>query len=97
MRRMILVALAGVSLSGCTLFRPPAIVSVPPAACAKLIPETWKDGVEGYPLPKGDTTDDWRKAFVGQSGQLSKANGRTGDVITIVSRCEEMVNAARPR
>lgn len=96
MRRMILIVLAGASLSGCALFRPPAIVSTPPAACAKLIPESWKEGVPGYALPSGDTTDDWRKAFVGQSGQLSKANGRTADVIEIFAGCEAMMNEARP-
>lgn len=90
MRKVMLVA-AALAVSGCAK----TVVSTPPAACAKLIPESWGDGIEGYPLPKRDATDDWRKAFVGQSGQLSKANGRTGDVIGIITRCEAMVNAAR--
>jgi len=53
--------------------------------------------VEGAALPAGDAVSDWQKAFVAQSGQLSKANGRTGDVITIFAGCEAMVNAARPK
>jgi len=38
----------------------------------------------------------WASAYVGMSGQLEKANGRTTDAIGIVERCETMVNAARP-
>lgn len=90
--RLILMLAAGLALSGCAR----SIVSTPPAGCSKLIPEAWAKGVEGYPLPAGDTTEDWQKAFVGQSGQLSKANGRTQDAISIVSGCEAMMNAARP-
>lgn len=90
--RLILILAATLTLPGCAR----SIVSTPPAGCAKLIPAAWADGIEGYPIPEGDTTDDWRKAFVGQSGQLSKANGRTADVINIFRECEKLVNAARP-
>ena len=38
----------------------------------------------------------WATGYVAMSGQLTKANGRTADAVTIVSRCEAMVNAARP-
>ena len=67
----------------------------------------------GYPLPADrlleiDQIEDeylraelekreWQKAFVGQSGQLEIANGRTEDVIFIVRRCEELANEARDR
>lgn len=37
----------------------------------------------------------WASAYVGMSGQLEKANGRTADAIDIVKRCETLVNAAR--
>jgi hypothetical protein len=32
-----------------------------------------------------------------QSGQLSKSNGRSADIIHIVTICETKANAARPR
>jgi hypothetical protein len=38
----------------------------------------------------------WAAAYVGMSGQLDKANGRTADAIGIVRTCEAMVNEARP-
>jgi hypothetical protein len=38
----------------------------------------------------------WAAGYVAMSGQLTKANGRTADAMTIMTRCEEMVNAARP-
>lgn len=72
-----------------------SIVKTPPARCSSLIPKTWADGVPGAALPAGDETADWQKAFVAQSGQLSKANGRTADVISIIGGCETLVNKAR--
>jgi hypothetical protein len=37
----------------------------------------------------------WAQSYVGMSGQLEKANGRTGDAIAIMHQCEAQVNAAR--
>lgn len=37
----------------------------------------------------------WAQAFVGSDGQLDKANGRSADIISIVSECERMQNEAR--
>ncbi|KEZ00243.1 hypothetical protein AI27_08840 [Sphingomonas sp. BHC-A] len=37
----------------------------------------------------------WAQGFVGQTGQLGKANDRTKSAIGIMKRCETMVNAAR--
>jgi len=37
----------------------------------------------------------WAGAYVGMSGQLDKANGRTADTISIVGVCESQANAAR--
>jgi len=36
----------------------------------------------------------WAGAFMMQTGQLDKANGRMADAISIFSQCEMMVNAA---
>ena len=38
----------------------------------------------------------WAAGYVGMSGQLEKANGRTTDAMGIQRNCEAMVNAARP-
>lgn len=40
---------------------------------------------------------EWQKAFVGQSGQLEKANGRQADTVSIFKGCEKLINDARPR
>lgn len=87
------------------------MVATPRAQCAGLIPRTWSDPIPGASVPDdvpltgnaakdavilAQTVNEWAKAFVAQSGQLSKANGRTSDAIQIFSECERLVNAARP-
>jgi len=45
----------------------------------------------GAKLPDGhDDARPWQEGFVGQTGQLEKANDRTGDTYHIVSTCEQM-------
>lgn len=79
----------------------PKIVSTPPAACASLLPTSWRAGVahEGIPDTSGmtdlDAAKSWAQAYVGQSGKLEIANSRTADAIGIVERCEELQNKAR--
>lgn len=65
----------------------------------------------GYPLPDFSAADDatneldaareeakiWQGFGVGQTGQLSKANGRQADTIHIIETCERKANDARPR
>lgn len=60
-----------------------------------MVPTEWAKGVEGYPVPTGVELSEWMAAFVGQAGQLEKANGRTIDALSIVGKCEELVNASR--
>lgn len=79
-------------------------VTTPPASCSSLVPKPWIEGVEGYPVPRfpNDPPADvelreWQKAFVGQSGQLEKANGRTADTVAIYENCERLINESRPR
>ena len=91
MRKTALLIFASLLAGGCT-----TVASVPPARCSSLIPATWATGIDGASLPDGDALSDWQKAFVAQSGQLSKANGRTADVISIVGGCETLINKARP-
>jgi len=91
MRKIVLIASLAV-LGGCT-----TMVSTPPADCSAFIPDSWKLAVPGSPLPADDTLTEWQKFGVAQSGQLSKANGRSEDIIHIVTICESKANAARPR
>lgn len=77
-------------------------MQTPPARCADLIPTEWSEGVEGEPIPPDygnnweSAAKSWAQAFIGQTGQLSKANDRTTAAIGIFRRCEVMVNEARP-
>ena len=76
-------------------------MTIPPAKCAGLVPVEWSQGVKPVTLPDTgadalDAARAWAAAFVAQTGQLEKANGRTADTIAIMQRCEDMVNAARP-
>lgn len=86
-----------------------AIVTIPLARCANLVPATWRDGVDAAPVPDMPTpTKDaladalaankaWATGYVAMSAQLEKANGRTADAIDIFANCEAMVNDARPK
>jgi hypothetical protein len=72
------------------------------------LPSEWEKGVQPVDLPTGaklpDGHDDarpWQAGFVGQTGQLEVANGRYGDAVGIVRRCEARdaaaVKRARPK
>ena len=75
----------------------PPIVTASAAACSTLVPPGWKNGVEGAPLPGGDTIGDWVAFGDAQTGRLDQANGRTTDAIGIVERCEARDAAALKR
>ena len=45
-----LCALLCFALSACNTLT----VTTPPAACAKLVPEAWREGVEGTPVPDAE-------------------------------------------
>lgn len=91
MHKLALIALTA-TLGGCQ-----TIVTTPPADCAAFIPDSWKLAVPGAALPVDDELSSWQKFGVAQSGQLSKANGRSADILHIVTICEAKANAARPR
>lgn len=72
------------------------------------MPSEWLKGVAPADLPESaklaDGHDDarpWQAGFVEQTGQLEKANGRYGDAVGIVQRCEARdaaaVKRARPK
>lgn len=83
--------------SGCS----DTIVSTPPAACASLIPQSWRTPVPPEPIPQTDgsvslaTVQAWAAGFIGQTGALEKQAGRTVDAIAIMERCEALVNQSR--
>lgn len=66
----------------------PTVIATP-NSCTTLIPENWRAGVPGAPLPAGDTVGDWISFGDAQTGKLDQANGRTTDTIGIIERCEE--------
>ncbi len=96
--RLLPVACAMLALQACVGV-PPIVAT--PSACSSLIPDSWKDGVPGAPLPDGNTVGDWIAFGDAQAAQLDKANGRTTDTIGIIARCEDRdakaVKRARPK
>lgn len=90
----------------CVTLALPACVSAgpilaTPGACSTLIPDSWREPVEGAPLPDGDTVGDWVAFADAQTGKLDMANGRTVDAMAIVERCEardaQAVERSRPK
>jgi hypothetical protein len=73
------------------------IVTAMPNSCATLLPQEWKQGVAGAPLPEGDTVGDWIAFGDQQTGKLDIANDRTKSAIGIVERCEARDAAAVKR
>lgn len=72
-----------------------------PGACSELLPAEWLEGVDGAPLPEGETVGDWIAFGDAQTAQLDKANDRYRAGVGIVARCEERdrraIEQARPR
>lgn len=90
MKRLLLILPAALMLEAC----PRPIVTATPNSCASLLPQEWKDGVAGAPLPMGDTVGDWITFADQQTGKLDIANDRTKASIGIVERCEARDAAA---
>lgn len=78
-------------LQGCVAG--PSIYATP-SACSSLLPDQWKAGLRGAPLPSSSRIGDWISFADAQTGQLDKANGRTADAIGIIERCEARDRAA---
>ena len=92
MKRLALVPL--LLLSACA--GTPVVTTVP-SSCSSLLPEEWKQGVAGAPLPDGDTVGDWIAFGDAQTGKLDQANDRTKASIGIIQRCEARDAAAIKR
>lgn len=89
---VLLVAAAGVS--GCVT-SPPVYGDVP--ECERLIPESLKAEVPGVAIPDSEEAEPWMQAFVGQTGQLDKANERAPAVDHIYKTCLELHRKALDR
>jgi hypothetical protein len=85
-------------LGGCVSAGP---IVAAPSSCSTLIPDSWRAGVDGAPLPDGETVGDWIAFADAQTGKLDVANGRTADSLAIIERCEardrEAVQRSRPK
>lgn len=94
---------SGITSSGCALFgKTPVYGEIP--ECEKLIPPSLKAAVPGVPLPEAQNWPDghekaepWEQGFVGQTGQLDKANERAPAVDYIYSQCLQMHRRALQR
>ena len=93
-RRMaIAMMLLCVPLAGCAN----TVIANGVPDCAKQIPPSWKLGVPPVDLPFPETLPDghdnakpWQEGFIGQTGQLEKANDRTADTDYIYANCLQM-------
>ncbi|MBK6026037.1 hypothetical protein QOZ96_002469 [Brevundimonas nasdae] len=64
-------------------------VLAPTVGCSSLIPRGWTEPVPSAALPSSDAVEaDWQVFGIEQTGQLARANGRTSDVVEIVTSCE---------
>lgn len=67
----------------------------PTVGCSSLIPSGWTEPVPSAVLPPADAVEtDWQVFGIEQTGQLARANGRTADVVEIVTSCEARDAAA---
>src|SRR6478735_9177965 len=77
------------------------VISATPSACSTFIPDSWKAGVSGAPLPDGETVGDWIAFGDAQTARLDVANGREADTLAIIGHCEardrEAVKKSRPK
>lgn len=85
--RLFILTLPMLGLEACA--GAPSIVTPSAAGCSSLIPTAWSEGVEGAPLPDGNSVGDWVSFADAQTGRLDIANERTKATIGIVSRCED--------
>jgi len=65
-------------------------VLTPTAGCSSLIPTGFVEPVPSASLPGVNAVEaDWQVFGIEQTGQLGRANGRTSDVVEIVTACEK--------
>ena len=84
--RFAVMGLLAVTLSGCATFGSAPVYGEIPE-CERLIPASLKQPVPGVPIPESEEAEPWMQAFVGQTGQLDKANERAPAVDHIYRTC----------
>lgn len=78
--------LAAILLSGCATFGSAPVYGEIPE-CERLIPASLKADVPGVPIPDSEEAEAWMQAFIGQTGQLDKANERPDAIDHIYKTC----------
>lgn len=87
--KSLLIATGAVLLGGCATFGSAPVYGEIPE-CERLIPESLKADVPGVPIPESEEAEAWMQAFIGQTGQLDKANSRAPAIDHIYSTCLKM-------
>lgn len=81
-----LLLAVGLSLGGCATFGSAPVYGEIPE-CERLIPASLKADVPGVPIPDSEEAEPWMQAFIGQTGQLDKANERPDAIDHIYKTC----------
>lgn len=89
-KRVVMLACIALPLiSGCATFGSPPVYGEIPE-CERLIPASLKAKVPGVPIPESEEAEPWMQAFIGQAGQLDKANERPEAIDHIYATCLTM-------
>lgn len=87
MTRVLCIFCILLSSAGCVT-SPPVYGDIP--ECPRLVPPSLLADVPGVPIPESEEAEPWMQAFIGQTGQLEKANERPDAVMHIVKTCLDM-------
>lgn len=93
-KRLAIVACIALPLISCTS-TPPVYGEIP--RCEKLVPPMLTQPVPGVPIPETEASEAWMQAFLGQTGQLDKANDRPAAIDHIYKTCLDMHRDALER
>lgn len=101
--KALILAVAALLLQGCATFGGGTIANDVPE-CDKLVPRSLVEPVEGVDLPIGEIWQDghekaepWMLGYLGQTGQLDKANDKAPAVDHIYRTCLELHRKALKR
>jgi hypothetical protein len=94
--RVSLTFCASFLLAGCATFGSAPVYGEIPE-CERLIPPSLKEPVPGVAIPESEEAEAWMQAFVGQTGQLDKANERPAAIDHIYRTCMELNRKALNR
>lgn len=87
--RSVAICLCCIALTGCATFgSAPVYGDIPD--CPLLVPPMLLEDVPGVPIPDSEEAEPWMQAFIGQTGQLDKANERPKAVQHINKTCLDM-------